>query len=57
MRRTSTGPYRPDQIPGLVLRDLAVFFAAGFLLVAMTQPVNAQATRPMIAIVAATTKA
>jgi hypothetical protein len=56
MRRTSTGPYRPDQMPGLVLRDLAVFFAAGFLLVAMSQPVNAQATRPIIAIAAATTK-
>ena len=44
-------------MPGLVWRDFAVFFAAGFLLVAMIQPVNAQATRPIIAIAAATTKA
>jgi len=57
MRRTSTGPQRPDQMPGLVVRDLAVFFAAGFLLVAMSQPVNAQATRAIIASAAATTKA
>jgi hypothetical protein len=59
MRRTSTGPYKPDQMPGLVLRDLAVFFA-GFLLVAMSQPVRqpvkAQATRATTAIAAATTK-
>ena len=44
-------------MPGLLLRDFAVFFAAGFLLVAMSQPVNAQATRLMIAIAAAITKA
>jgi hypothetical protein len=43
-------------MPGLVLRDLVVFFA-GFLLVAMSQPVNAQATRAIIASAAATTKA
>jgi hypothetical protein len=43
-------------MPGLVLRGLARFFGVGFLLVAMTQPVNAQATRAIIAIAAATTK-
>ncbi len=41
---------------GLESRDLARFFGAGFLLVAMSQPVNAQATKAMIAIAAATTK-
>jgi hypothetical protein len=44
-------------MPGLVVRDLTVFFAAGFFLVAMSQPVNAQATRAIIASAAATTKA
>ena len=47
-------------MPGLELRGLARFFGAGFLtgflLVAMSQPVNAQATNAMIAIAAATTK-
>jgi len=43
-------------MPGLLLRDFAVFFAAGFLLVAMSQPVKAQTTKATVAIAAATTK-
>ena len=60
MRRTSTVPYKPDQMPGAFFPDLVLGFLAGFLLVAMgwsvRQPVKAQATKATTAIAAATTK-